>query len=181
MNTHDPTFIGWLTTGAYAATATLCACAARFAPSTDARMSRGCWLALAVVLALLGVNSQLDVQTALTDRLRDWALRDEWYTRRGTWQMLAVLCGMFASAAGLVVGWVLVRGRSRLARLGFTGVVLVTVSILLRFTDIERADDRLGLTLPPDWSIRLLTWVGLSLISAAAWLGARGSGRVCRT
>ena len=99
---HDPTFFGWLTTGAYAAAAATCICAA-FAPTQHAssRVPSLAWFALALGIALLGLNKQLDLQTAITSRLRAWAEQDNWYQYRSALQAVFVFTALFISGGVL--------------------------------------------------------------------------------
>ena len=66
----DPSFMGWFTVAAYGIGAALAALAGwKLAGSNDRihRREKWVWLAVAVVMAFLCVNKQLDLQSLLTD------------------------------------------------------------------------------------------------------------------
>jgi hypothetical protein len=124
----DPTVIGWLTVLAYLIAAGLCfrvfratrggrsvgALGSTLAlvlpwPSHRRRLEAipvetrmaSLWLGLAVLLLLLGINKQLDLQTAFTEIGRIVAHRYDWYDKRRNVQVIfiigVVLVGLWAS------------------------------------------------------------------------------------
>lgn len=87
----DPTFMGWLTVAAYFLTAVACYRAMR------ARLrDKVFWAMLAIILALLCVNKQLDLQSALTAVGRCAAQLQGWYDNRRMVQTI------FIAAIGLI-------------------------------------------------------------------------------
>jgi len=177
---NDPTFLGWFTTGMYVAAAVLCACAAR---SPVARLSvhrsvekrlKFFWILLAAGLAALSINKQLDLQTFLTDLLRNDAERRGWYQQRHVLQ-IAFVVG--AVVAGVFALWLLHRllGRQwRVHRMALGGLAVLMVYLLLRVADIERLGEMLRLPLAAHWLSALLEWAGLLMIAVAAWRRAVG-------
>jgi hypothetical protein len=178
---NDPTFIGWLATGMYVAAAALCAIAAR-SPATrslpsavEQRHIARFWWLLAAGLLLLAFNKQIDLQTAITDRLRHAAQRDGWYGSRRALQVLLVgfalgLCALGAWGVKRLLGrhW-------RTHRLVLAGVGILLVYLLLRVADIERLGEMTGLPLEATGVRDALEWIGLILIAAAAWRRAATS------
>jgi len=172
---HDHTFLGWLTTGMYVAAATLSAVAAR-EQVNDARLLAlnrrrvaAFWWLLCAGLLLLALNKQLDLQTAITDRLRDAAQRDGWYGRRRVLQVMLVGVALGLCAVG---AWCVKRllGRHwRTHRLALAGIGVLLVYLLLRVADIERLGEMTGLPLAAAGVRDALEWIGLMLIAAAAW------------
>src|SRR5262245_56274620 len=90
----------------YVAAAALCAIAARW-PAVRAlpravqhmRMKLFWWLRCAG-LVLLAINKQLDLQTAITDRLRDRTQRHGWYGKRRVMQVMLVGAALGLCAIG---------------------------------------------------------------------------------
>ena len=172
---HDHTFLGWLTTGMYVAAATLSAVAAHeqvndarlLAP--DRRRVAAFWWLLSAGLLVLALNKPLDLQTAITDTLRDLAQRDGWYGRRRVLQVMLV-CGALGLCA--VGAWVIRRllgHHWRTHRLVLAGIGVLLVYLLLRVADIERLGEMTGLPLEAIGVRDALEWIGLMLIGAAAW------------
>lgn len=97
----DPTVMGWLTVFAYFGAAFLCWRAATKA--SRASKIRWFWMALAALLVFLGVNKQLDLQTAFTFVAKDFAKATGWYENRrivqGIFVVIIALAGMATTAA----------------------------------------------------------------------------------
>lgn len=168
---HDPTFFGWLTTGMYVAAAALCAVVAVATPGRT-RFERGVrmfWLALTLALAMLAVNKQLDLQTALTDRLRDNAEHNGWYAHRRMWQAIFVVTAAALAGGGLWLAMRLLGQRWREHRLVLAGIAVLLLYLLLRTADIERIGEMTGFSLAAHRVRGALEWAGLLMIAAAAW------------
>ena len=96
----DPTVYGWTTVGMFAVAALLCAL---LAASPKGRPERTFWIALALLMAALAVNKQLDLQSALTSVGRCISQEQGWYDARRGVQALFTLAVGAASLAGLVL------------------------------------------------------------------------------
>lgn len=152
----DPTFLGWFTVAAYFA-ATGCCWRARVAANRvqDPAVARGSvrvWSMLVIGLLALGVNKQLDLQSAVTALGRSMVRAQGWEARREELQRGFVV-GVAALAATVCV-WlaVLARrelGRMALALLGWTGLCLF---VGIRAASFHHVDRMLG-----------LAWAGASL------------------
>jgi hypothetical protein len=169
----DPTFLGWFTTGAYFAAAVLCALAAQAYGREKGRRSskslRNLWVVIAIGLIALAVNKQLDLQTLLTDWMRDAAERGGWYGRRRVLQAAFVLAAVIAAAGGL---WLILRtlgGRWREHRLMLAGLAAMCVYVLLRVADIERVGEMTGMSLAAENARTIIEWTGLAFIGVAGW------------
>lgn len=130
----DPSLIGWATVVAYLLCAILLARTAR-----QAREERHLWwLAMALVLAL-GINKQLDLQTWLTQTMRDIFVRGGWYEWRRLAQALFVTGATIG--AGTIGVWALrMAGRSSLAiRRCMVGCAILITYILMRLATIHHA------------------------------------------
>lgn len=127
----DPTPVGWMITVAYLLVAWTC---------VRTRGARGFWITLAVVLVVLGVNKQLDLQTALTGAARDVAKEQGWYAeRRGV--QVAVAVGALVVVAGLAFAAVrALRGEFARAWPAVAGIALIGAYIALRMTSIHEVD-----------------------------------------
>src|SRR5687768_1033920 len=97
----DPTLMGWLTVVAYLAAAFLCWRAAT--KGLHGRKVKLFWAGLAALLLFLGINKQLDLQTAFTFIAKDFAKATGWYENRravqGIFVVLIALGGLFATSA----------------------------------------------------------------------------------
>src|SRR3954471_175627 len=83
----DPTAMGWLTVALYAFGAALCCKVALRQAGTEPQREVLMWWLLAFGLVALGINKQLDLQTALTEFGRMVATRQGWYERRHVIQL----------------------------------------------------------------------------------------------
>lgn len=123
----DPTLMGWLTVVAYGAAA-----AASLAAGLARTKDRGFWLPLAVMLVLLGINKQLDLQSALTATGRCLAVMQGWYEQRRLYQF-SFIVGLLIVCGGL---FLFTLGRMRRS-LPSIGVGLVGFGMLLTFVAVR--------------------------------------------
>jgi hypothetical protein len=178
----DPTPAGWIATLAYFTAAWSCWAAARRAEpgqrrEPSLRREWTIWRALAVLLAALGVNKQLDLQSALTEGARLLARSGGWYEQRRIAQ-LAFVAGVAAIALGGAGAALWATRRTgppvRLATVAL-GVLLGYVVIrAASFHHIDRAISQqwLGLRLSSLVELAAL----LVLLVAARWQGRRLGG-----
>ena len=144
----DPTAIGWITTLAYLAGA---AAAARAAWCGDGvrRLPVPFWVGIAVLMALLGINKQLDLQTAFTQIMRHFARTQGWYGRRRALQAVFILMMSAAGCAVLLAVWRHTRVLQRGKAIAIAGLVLVYTYATLRAASFYHVDvvawhDKLG-------------------------------------
>src|SRR6201989_3401528 len=95
----DPTIGGWLTVVVYFLAVWSTWKTARIAASGE----RGLWHAILILFVGLGINKQLDLQTALTELGRMAAFYLGWFEERRTIQLwfvvaVALVCILFATA-----------------------------------------------------------------------------------
>jgi hypothetical protein len=159
----DPTFVGWFTVLAYFTGAYRCARAAqRLGPAAIglalARRERRFWAILAVLLAALGVNKQLDLQSLFTELGRIAAYRGGWYEQRGKVQfafiLAAGLLGLFAVVVSARYVWHATFG----ARVAAAGAALLTTFVLIRaasFHHVDRFITSRWLGLKGNWLLEL--------------------------
>lgn len=196
----DPTVMGWLTVVAYFAAAWLCLRAFMVekagpprpyrqaigalwrvvrkhwpAPPAPARRA-GLWLLLAFLLAALGVNKQLDLQSLLTEIGRVTAIESGWYENRRAVQVGFIGATLVTAAAAVAALWWLVRGHLRDFRLALGGMVLLLGFVIVRATSFHDMDalirsDVGGLEL--NWVLEL---GGIVIVAVAAGRRLRRGG-----
>ena len=145
----DPNVTGWVTVLAYGMAMGLCAlCAVRESANTRVdEATRRAWLGVALLMALLGVNKQLDLQTWFTEVGRDLALTQGWYAARQKVQVLFI--GALAAAGGVAIVW-LQRAFRRLGsevRWVAAGLVLLIVFVVTRAASFHHVDRLLSVEL----------------------------------
>ena len=143
----DNTAMGWVTVAVYvlaALAAGRAALALRGSGGID-RRERLFWTLMALGLALLAVNKQLDLQSLLTAVGRCHAQLNGWYNARDRVQFWFVTGVGATGLAGLAfLGWLL---RGLLAKLwpALVGAGFVTLFVLVRAASIHKVDRLLGL------------------------------------
>lgn len=121
----DPEISGWLTVLAYLICFALAALVVVRRPQGAAR---GLWIGIAVLMAFLALNKQLDLQTALTATGRCVARGQGWYDNRAVVQ-LAFIAGLIA----LVLVVLLMALRSLRGQLRDNGLALAGLAVLCSF------------------------------------------------
>jgi hypothetical protein len=160
----DPTLMGWLTVVAYFAAAWLCLRAfmvekagpprpywqaigalwrvvKKHWPSPPAPARRaGLWVLLALLLAALGVNKQLDLQSLLTEVGRVTAIESGWYENRRAVQVGFIGATLVTAALCVAALWWLVRGHLSDFRLALGGMVVLLGFVIVRATSFHDMD-----------------------------------------
>ena len=139
----DPTLMGWLTVCCYMLAAWLCYRVTLVdygRPEAQAAGERWLWYALASGLFLLGINKQLDLQSAMTEMGRMVAVYQGWYeTRR---EIQAWFIAMIGSLA-LVISFLLLmitRNMPVSTRLTTLGCLLLLAFVLIRAASFHHFD-----------------------------------------
>jgi hypothetical protein len=167
----DPNLTGWVTVLAYGVAFALCAlCAAREpAGAPAAEPARRVWIAVALLMALLGVNKQLDLQTWFTEVGRDMAMAQGWYAARQKVQVLFI--GVLGVAGVIAMAWL----QHVLRRLGsevrgvVAGLVVLMVFVVTRAASFHHVDRLLSLELAPHVRFNaVLELSGIGLVIGAA-------------
>ncbi len=164
----DPTWLGWFTVAAYlsAAWASGHAFVAGRGRAHDGwRQSPRFWLALCVLLVILGINKQLDFQTALTQIGRRLAFEQGWYdSRRGV--QLGFIIGVAAIGLAFIGLVILTAARAPRDRLlALAGMVFLAVFVVIRASSFHHVDQFLGL------SVAGLKWNAILELSGIACVG----------
>jgi hypothetical protein len=170
----DPTVAGWATTFLYfAAVVQIWRVTRRIDPVS---LEWTVWRLLMVCMFALGVNKQLDLQTAFTEMGRILAHKQGWYADRREVQKMFIAGLCVAAAAGCVVVAVVARDMPPSTRLALCGIVVLTVFVLIRASSFHHVDILLNtrtIGLKVNW---ILENGGILLVMLAASLR---SARVC--
>ncbi len=168
----DPTVYGWVTVVAYVWAAFFCALcvrwAARLHPGPGRRRYAAFWAVLAVGLAFLAVNKQLDLQGLFGVWAKGLAKEQGWYDDRRRYQRLFIygMAGGGAVAVGVML--VAMRGLLRQTWLAIVGVGVVGVFVLIRAASFHFVDSFLGVRIAGVATNWLLEWSGILLVTMAA-------------
>jgi hypothetical protein len=174
----DPSLLGWLTVVGYFAASWLCGRTAWLLRARSQHAGRGAWFwaVLAILLALGGINKQLDLQSLLTGVGRTMAVAQGWYDQRRVVQ--AAFVGTLLVAGTVTLGtlaWV-TRGYGAPARLALVGSVGLTVFVVIRASSFHRVDHLIGvdlLGLRVNWVLEL---GGIACVGLAGWQEAHSQG-----
>ena len=165
----DPTFMGWFTVAAYLACVVLCARAARNEPRVLDRSSGPMfWHVLAVILLFLGINKQLDLQSAITDLGRTLSKSQNWYAARRSVQGLFIATIAVSGVVGMLAfGWFFRRAAARY-HLAIAGLFFLVAFVMIRAASFHNFDafirDRI-FGMKWNWILEL---GGIALIAASA-------------
>lgn len=176
----DPTIAGWLTVIAYFAAAALCF---RTAHRLSQRNSTETtfWRLLALGLAALGVNKQLDLQSAVTELgrflLREQGLQEH---KRELQRLFIGAVLVIAGCAGAVLVW-WIRRSARATKIAAIGVCTLLTFVVVRAASFHHFDHLLGvrlLGLKLNWVLEL---GGISVVMWGAYARFQTLGKRRRT
>jgi hypothetical protein len=171
----DPTRTAWIVVLGYVIGIVLTVLAARRAPATRER--RFWWLATGA-LVLLGLNKQLDLQTLMTETLRQMSRHEGWYRDRREAQLVFIIGLVAAGAVGgaLMLAWLARARTSGGVMLATAGLALLGVFVLVRATSFHHVDTLLRGEL---LGLRLYVWLevaGIAVVGLGAAIYGRGRG-----
>ncbi len=142
----DPTIGGWITVLLYLATSVSCWKTARELRLAHPPMAHEYfgWRAIAALFLALGINKQLDLQSALTEVGRVLAYSEGWYAQRHAVQLafivlVAVLC---ATAVIILVIWT--HNAPVQTWVALLGTMLVFGFVLIRASSFHHMDRFIG-------------------------------------
>jgi hypothetical protein len=170
----DPTVMGWVTVVAYAAAAWQCVALGRGKVGSMPAQERRVWWWLAVIMMLLGVNKQLDVQTAFTELGRIVARTQGWYERRAHVQRRFIELVLAGALGTVVVALIVVRKMPRATQLAIVGLALLAAFVFIRASSFHKVDLILGarwLGMKANWIFEL-GGIGLILLGTRLRRGA---------
>ena len=161
----DPTVGGWATVLLYFLAAVSCWRTARISNLVDRKI----WYAITISFFALGLNKQLDLQTALTEIGRVIALEQGWYQQRETVQLY------FIVGVALVSGWAVIsflvwaRHSPLPTWLGLVGTTSVVGYVLIRAASFHHIDRFIGSSvLGFRWNW-ILEMGGITIVLVASW------------
>lgn len=138
----DPFFTGWLTVLSYVICLALAIAVLRRRPPAAAR---GLWLSIAVLMAFLGVNKQLDLQTALTATGRCMARAQGWYDVRALVQIGFILALILTVLIALLWATRSLRGMLRHNGTALVGLAVLCGFVLVRAVGFHHVDRLLSM------------------------------------
>jgi hypothetical protein len=166
----DPTFVGWLTVALYFATSISCWKLRHKIELDDRRRSNEylAWRSIAILFLALGINKQLDLQTALTEVGRVVAHLQGWYEQRRSIQLdfIGLVAATCVTAAITLLIWM--RRAPLPTWLALIGTILVFGYVLIRAASFHHIDRFIGesiLGLRWNWVIEIS---GISLVFIAS-------------
>ncbi len=177
----DPTFMGWLTVILYFLAALSCWITARKlrleADGADDAKELRAWRSIAVTFLALGVNKQLNLQTALTEGGRVLAKFQGWYDQRQSVQVafIAVVAIICLVAAIILVRWA--HKAPAPTWLALTGSIMTIGYVLIRTVSLHDIDRFIGekiLGFRWNW---ILEMGGISVVLVASYWRQSGVGK----
>ncbi|WP_283195540.1 hypothetical protein [Rhizobium sp. AN80A] len=168
----DPTVVGWFTVALYLLAGVTCWRTAGFAGSRHLPGSTeaATWRMISVAFFCLGINKQLDLQSAFTQIGRMIALAGGWYEQRRTVQLYFILA---IAVVGIVVTSVVlfrVRRSPRELMLALAGSMLVFGYVVIRAGSFQHVDRFIGSrVLAFKWNWILEVAGILIVITASEW------------
>ena len=134
----DPTAFGWLTVLAYLVAAWRCVVKAD--ESKEFGGNYQFWLFLAIGLLFLGINKQLDLQSWLTDTMRNSAKAHGWYEHRKSVQITFIGLLAFGMAIVLFSLRLFFANSWRHNKIAWIGIVLLCTFIVMRAASFSHFD-----------------------------------------
>lgn len=140
----DPSVFGWITVAGYLIAAVLCLRAAL----ADRKLLKAgrqdsaplFWFAMVGVLLLLGINKQLDLQTLLTEQMREIVRRRGWLAYRQQIEQWFILTLALTGTAILTsMVWITRRALKRVW-LAIIGATFLVLFILVRASSFHHVD-----------------------------------------
>jgi DNA-directed RNA polymerase subunit RPC12/RpoP len=138
----DPTVFGWLTVLVYLIAVKRC-----LTKSNESKFFGGnyqFWLYLAAFLFLLGINKQLDLQSWLTEVMRDRAKTYGWYKYRVPMQIAFIVMMGLAMTIALVSTRLFLANSWRRYKITWIGIILLCTFILMRAASFHHFDLFIG-------------------------------------
>lgn len=142
----DPTFMGWFTVVLYLLTAWLAWRMAQRLLAYDRQVHRevATWRTISALFFALGINKQLDLQTAFTELGRIVALHQGWYGSRANVQIAFIAMVALACVLAAVFIALQIRHALRPNGLAILGTVLVLGYVLIRAASFHHVDWFIG-------------------------------------
>lgn len=172
----DPSVGGWLTVLLYVLAAISSWKTARQLDASESRL----WRSISVAFLGLGLNKQLDLQTAITELGRILAYDEGWYGQRQIVQFWFIVAVAVTCLLVALVLLYLARRSTLQTWLGLLGVVLVLGFVVIRAASFHHVDRFIGtriLGLKWNW---LLEMGGIVIVILSSEWRCRLAGRIER-
>jgi hypothetical protein len=180
----DPTIGGWLTVILYFLTMVSCWRTADIIRLRERTISseRYTWRAVSILFLALGINKQLDLQTALTELGRVLAYYQGWYGERQTVQVWFIVGVAITCITTAIILLIWARKSPAPTWLALLGTAAVLAFVLIRAASFHHIDSLIGqriLGLTWNW---VLEMGGISLVLVASeWRRLNLNTRVTRS
>ena len=180
----DPTIGGWLTVILYFLTMVSCWRTADIIRLTERTISseKYTWRAVSILFLALGINKQLDLQTALTVLGRVLAFDQGWYEERQTVQVWFIVGVAITCITTAIILLIWARKSPAPTWLALLGTAAVLAFVLIRAASFHHIDRLIGqriLALTWNW---ILEMGGISLVLVASeWRRFNLNTRVTRS
>jgi len=136
----DPTIGGWVTAALYFLAMISC-----WMTAIDRSVEeRWFWTPISAAFLCLGINKQLDLQTALTEMGRVLAIDEGWYEQRQTVQVIFIIFVAIICAVAVSVLLVWARHASASTRIAILGTISVIGYVLIRAASFHHIDKFIG-------------------------------------
>lgn len=138
----DPTILGWTTVVIYLVVAIRCVFKAIASRSLGGNYHY--WLILSLFFLMLGINKQLDLQSWLTQTLKDISIEHGWYAQRRGLQIAFVVTigfGMLLATFSLRLFLVNIWHRHKLL---WVGMIMLCGFVLIRAASFHHVDIAIG-------------------------------------
>lgn len=166
----DPTIGGWATVLLYFAAAVVCFRVGRNKEWALSRSEMFLFRLLTLGLVALGVNKQLDLQTALTELGRMLAVEEGWYAQRHGVQKAFIMAVTLAALAMAAVAVVMMRRMPMATHVTIVGALGLVAFVVIRASSFHHVD----LLIRSSWYGVRANWVMemgflLVVIIGASW------------
>lgn len=136
---------------------------------SSAKFEARFWISNIVIMAFLGLNKQLDIQTLFTEIGRHFAHTGGWYDQRQTIQILFILAlSLLAIIAICALFWSL-RKMAAAVRVAAIGLCFLCAFVVVRAASFHHVDNFLGEKISGLRWNGILELGGILIITAAAW------------
>ena len=137
----DPTIGGWATVALYFLAMISCWMTAR-----SGIKERRIWSAISILFLGLGINKQLDLQSALTEVGRVIAFAHGWYGQRQFVQLAFIICAAIVCVSVVITLLIWTRHAPLSTWFALLGTILVSGYVLIRAASFHHIDRFIGTT-----------------------------------
>jgi hypothetical protein len=141
---RDPTIGGWVTVVLYFLTCASCWKTAGIVQGPEGRGDMHLWRVMSVSFVALGINKQLDLQTAMTELGRIFAYAGGWYEQRQTLQVYFIIGVAIVCVIAALILLLLARESPPQTWLAILGSMFVLSFVLIRAASFHHIDRFIG-------------------------------------